>query len=400
MIKDLYKMPDKVSINVLTLNCWGIPYVSKNRKDRMEAITMKFATENYDIICLQEVWSTQDFEMMKSKMQEQLPYSHYFYSGVLGSGVCILSRYFIQDVMFHKWSLNGYVHKIHHGDWFGGKGVGLCRLKIYDMNVHIYITHLHAEYSRHNDEYAAHRVLQAFDTAQFIKMTCGGADSVILAGDLNTEPQDLAYKLICGVAGLVDTCSSNLNDLGTNECANNSYTSSKLARTFPEGKRIDHILYLGSKNYKMEVTNFQHPFPKRVPYKDFSYSDHEAIMASFKFSPGESQQVNVDVRDSLKEAISICETSLRNVGRQRFWYLLTGFILIVPLVGSIGLDCFIVSTSATIGLNVGRIFLTAILCYTLFMSTIWNNVEKNALSAGCLEMEICLRNLNNDLSKN
>lgn len=64
------------------------------------------------------------------------------FSGVLGSGVCILSRFPIQDVMFHKWPLNGYVHKIHHGDWFGGKGVGLCRLKIHDMNVNIYIAHV------------------------------------------------------------------------------------------------------------------------------------------------------------------------------------------------------------------------------------------------------------------
>lgn len=40
----------------------------------------------------------------------------------------------------------------------------------------------------------AHRVLQAFDTAQFIKLTSGGADFVILAGDLNTEPGDLAYR--------------------------------------------------------------------------------------------------------------------------------------------------------------------------------------------------------------
>ena len=113
------------------------------------------------------------------------------------------------------------------------------------------IFQLHAEYSRHNDEYTAHRVLQAFDTAQFIRMTCGGADSAILGGDLNAEPQDLAYRIMCGVAGLADACSNSSSNLGTNECANNSYTSSKLARKFPEGKRIDHILYLGSKNYKV-----------------------------------------------------------------------------------------------------------------------------------------------------
>ncbi|KOX76826.1 Putative neutral sphingomyelinase [Melipona quadrifasciata] len=390
-------MADEVLINILTLNCWGIPYVSQNKNARMIAIAEKFDIENYDIICLQEVWSVEDFKMIQVKTQEQLPYSHYFYSGVLGSGICILSKFPVKDVMFHKWSLNGYVHKIHHGDWFGGKGVGLCRLQIHNMNINVYITHLHAEYNSHSDEYIAHRILQAFDTAQFIKMTSGGVDSVILGGDLNTEPKDLAYKIICGVAGLADACS---NNLGTIECANNSYTSSKLARTFSEGKRIDHILYQGSKNVKIEITNFQHPFPKRVPYKDFSYSDHEAVMATFKFSPGESEIINTDVKDLIKEAINICETSLKNIRRQRFWYLLLSCILIIPLVWSMGLDCFLSSLDVTIGVNIGRILLTAILCYTLFMSSIWNSVEKNALKAGCSEMEIYLANLNNNLCKN
>ncbi|XP_031840231.1 neutral sphingomyelinase [Nomia melanderi] len=392
-------MTDEVTINILSLNCWGIPYVSKNREDRMKAIAEKFATENYDVICLQEVWSVNDFKMIKARTQEQLPYSHYFYSGVLGSGICVLSKYPIEDVMFHKWTLNGYVHKVHHGDWFGGKGVGLCRLKIHGMTVNIYTVHLHAEYNRHNDEYIAHRVLQAFDTAQFIRMTCGGADFAILGGDLNTEPQDLAYKIICGVAGLSDACSSVSNNLGTNECANNSYTSSKLARKVPEGKRIDHILYLSSKLNKVEVVNFHHPFPKRVPYKDFSYSDHEAVMATLKLSPGLSQPVNVDIRDSLKEAINICETSLKSVRRHRILYLIFACVLTVPLVCSMGLDCTIVSVGVNIGLNVIRVFLSAMLCYTLFMSTIWNSVEKNALKAGRLEMEIYLTNLNNNLLK-
>lgn len=99
----------------------------------------------------------------------------------------------------------------------------------------------------------AHRVLQAFDTAQFVRMTSGGADAVLLAGDLNTEPQDLAYRIIRGVAGLTDACPNSACHIGTNECANNSYTGAKLARTRPDGKRIDYILYLGSETVKVRI---------------------------------------------------------------------------------------------------------------------------------------------------
>lgn len=55
---------------------------------------------------------------------------------------------------------------------------------------------LHAEYDKNCDEYLAHRVLQAYDTAQFIQLTSGAADLVVLAGDLNSEPEDLAYRYL------------------------------------------------------------------------------------------------------------------------------------------------------------------------------------------------------------
>ncbi|XP_012055977.1 PREDICTED: putative neutral sphingomyelinase [Atta cephalotes] len=389
-------MTNEISVNVLTLNCWGIPYVSRNKNERMSAIAEKCISREYDIICLQEVWSVDDFNQIKTKAQEVLPYSHYFHSGVLGSGICILSRYPIHDVMFHKWPLNGYVHKIHHGDWFGGKGVGLCKIKVFHMYINVYITHLHAEYNRENDEYMAHRVLQAFDTAQFVKMTSGGVDAVIFAGDLNTEPQDLAYRIIRGVSSLADTCPDSQSHIGTNECANNSYTSSKLARTQPNGKRIDHIMYLGSKTVKVEVTNFGHPLPNRVPYKNFSYSDHEAVMATLKFTNDKHDVKDLDIIDSLKEAVEICEDALKSVQRQRFWYILSTCMLIIPLIWIIWLNCMNISLAADIGLNIVCILLTVLLCYTVFMSSLWNCAEKNALRAGRLAIEIYVTHLDNN----
>lgn len=59
-----------------------------------------------------------------------------------GSGVCILSRHPIEETFFHQWSVNGYIHKLHHGDWFGGKGVGLCKLKINNFNINVYSAHV------------------------------------------------------------------------------------------------------------------------------------------------------------------------------------------------------------------------------------------------------------------
>lgn len=109
---------------------------------------------------------------------------------------------------------------------------------------------------------------------------------------------------------------------------------------------------------------------------------------------------DLDVTDSLKEAIEICDNALKSVERQRFWYGLSACILIVPLIWSIWLNCMNLSLAVDIGLNIVCIFLTAILCYTLFMSSIWNNVEKNALKAGHSAIEIYTMQLNNDSRQN
>jgi len=108
----------------------------------------------------------------------------------------------------------------------------------------------------------------------------------------------------------------------------------------------------------------------------------------------------LDVTDSLKEAIVICENALKSVQRQRFWYALSACILIIPLIWSIWLNCMNMSLAVDIGLNIVCILLTAILCYTLFMSSIWNSVEKNALKAGYLAMDIYMTQLSIDPCQN
>lgn len=46
-------------------------------------------------------------------------------------------------------------------------------------------------------------------------------------GDLNTEPGDLAYRILVAASGLQDTYSETENgDCCTNECESNSYTPS------------------------------------------------------------------------------------------------------------------------------------------------------------------------------
>nr|CAG4640624.1 EOG090X00X3 [Eulimnadia texana] len=238
---------------ILTLNCWGILGISKDRKPRMAAIAKELLSGNYDFVFLQEVWVKSDYEFIAKQVSSVLPYSYYFHSGVINGGICVFSKAPFIDTFFHQWSLNGYFHKIQHGDWFGGKGVGICTVKYKGLQINLYTAHFHAEYDRENDEYQAHRVAQAFETAQMLRYSRHRADLSIFAGDFNTEPGDLPYRVLLYHGKLTDSfaASGKPEDEGmTNETPENSYTCKESLIKFPKGKRIDYVMYSSNENFK------------------------------------------------------------------------------------------------------------------------------------------------------
>ncbi|XP_041972796.1 putative neutral sphingomyelinase [Aricia agestis] len=376
------------TLNLFTLNCWGIPLVSKNRKERIKAIATYLINASHNIVCLQEIWSEADFIFLQEELRICLPYSHYFYSGVLGSGLCVFSKWPIQDVFFHQWPLNGYIHKIHHGDWFGGKGVGLCRIKTNDILINVYCTHLHAEYHE-DDMYLAHRVLQAYSTAEFVNLTKDPADISILAGDLNTAPGDLSFRLITELPELrdpfIERHVDNDNE-GTCDNINNSYSDPKMVKVNPGGKRIDHILYNLNPSWEAEIINFGNPLESRVPGEDFSYSDHNAVyleikmkQTNFKLRP--SQSVDTRRQETINATIKVCKDSTTTVMKSRKLFLMTGGLIFMFLLGSVGF------WPNNILADVIKIIMTGICFYYIMMGTIWNRIEINSLKAGLSALE-------------
>ncbi|XP_053662932.1 putative neutral sphingomyelinase [Anopheles marshallii] len=405
-----------MELSILTLNIWGIPYVSKDREVRVKAIGDVLASGNYDIVSLQEVWSDSDYQYLRQRVENVLPFCHYFYSGVVGSGLAILSRYPIVSAFFHAWSVNGYIHRIQHGDWFGGKGVGMAKIAVNDQLVHVYVAHLHAEYNRQCDDYMAHRVIQAHDTAQFIESTRGQSVLQVLAGDLNTEPGDLAYRVLVTSSKLKDSYDRKAigSAVGTNECHTNSYTDPTAAKQQPNGKRIDYVMYRIGDNYEGRLLEHRLPLPERVPGQTCSYSDHEAVYAKLilKKSSSTSTIQNLiacnsgKVRDeescsresreevareavlALRESVAICNESLKQLESHRRSYTLMAIGVIIVLINLLELQ-------APYGLKIAFLVLKFLLCaviiFFVVMATIWNVMEKHGILAGKLSMEIALK---------
>ncbi|KAH8380299.1 hypothetical protein KR009_009819 [Drosophila setifemur] len=427
-----------LELNILTLNIWGIPYVSSDRGPRIDAICKELGSGKYDIVSLQEVWAQQDSLRIQKATEAALPYAHYFHSGVMGAGLLVLSKYPILGTLFHAWSVNGYFHRIQHADWFGGKGVGLCRILVDGQMVHLYNAHLHAEYDNANDEYKTHRVIQAFDTAQFIEATRGNSVLQILAGDLNAQPQDISYKVLLYTSKMLDSCAS--DTFRTNECEHNSYTSARALARNPRGIRIDHIFVRGGDQVNAEILEYQLPFPERVPGEKFSFSDHEAVLAKLKLtriSPATSDaevatiDVNLTVDDNescavqqqqgaggdgkdqrqfpeeitcngsstslhslpaartaaLHEALALCDASLLQLNTDRILYYSAATFLFVLLV-------LLVEFTAPVGMRTMFLLLKfivfGVILFCVFMASIWNYMERNGVLQGKKSMEVML----------
>ncbi|XP_055069909.2 sphingomyelin phosphodiesterase 2 [Misgurnus anguillicaudatus] len=273
-----------IKLRVFSLNCWGIRYLTKLRKERFHMIGDLLYNEQFDVILLQEVWCETDVLFLKQKLSSVYPHSHHFKSGFIGSGLVVFSKHRIQDAFLYRYSLNGYPYMAQHGDWFGGKAVGKILLDISGLAVHVFVTHLHAEYCRERDSYLPHRVVQAWELQQFIRHTSAGADVVILGGDLNMHPDDLGTRLLRNCTGLLDCFTETANfdgcEGGNTHISENPFTNPHELVPFGGGVRIDYILFksLGPVDVSCEsLSTTKGP----IPGQPFSYSDHEALTAEF-----------------------------------------------------------------------------------------------------------------------
>lgn len=128
-------------VSVLSLNCWlllsrpaqadcrGLKWISKYRAERLEAIANRVAQSSYDIVALQEIWVYADFENLAKVTSHVLPYSKFYFSGVLGGGLAILSKWPMESTTMWRYPLNGRPTAFWRGDWYVGKGVASALIR-------------------------------------------------------------------------------------------------------------------------------------------------------------------------------------------------------------------------------------------------------------------------------
>ncbi|KAF8314493.1 inositol phosphophingolipids phospholipase C [Clavulina sp. PMI_390] len=262
---------DDTELRVLSFNCWGLKFVSKDRQQRFRAIADELAESPYDIIALQEVWVRADYELIRSRVSARLPYAKVFYAGALGAGIAILSRFPILETSSFSYTHNGSPIDVAAGDWIVGKGLfsAVISHPILD-EVEIFNTHMNAGGgdSGTNEVARISRITAAWELTKRIRHSAALGRHVIVTGDFNSIPSSLVMFIIREHGLLVDawaTAHPRTRNLEEHEeidspqkaidhygvTADSPFNTYSASKTFEgiagrwKGKRLDYILYRG-----------------------------------------------------------------------------------------------------------------------------------------------------------
>ncbi|KAH7923233.1 hypothetical protein BV22DRAFT_1069085 [Leucogyrophana mollusca] len=328
-------------IRVVSLNCWGLKYVSKDRHQRISAIAASLARSDYDIIALQEIWVEADFEHIRQSVASRLPYTKLFHSGALGAGLAILTKWPIVATSITPYSLNGEPIDAFGGDWFVGKGAGSVTILHPILGkVQIFDTHLYAKGGEDGPEYnRTHRLVNAWEFAKLTRTAAELGRYVIAAGDFNSIPTSLPMTIIRDHSGLSDAWAVShshtppptgmispiegvLNYGVTADSPLNSYRDSKpsgsrIVRQY-QGKRLDYILYRhpisNSPNAsipRLSCKDSKVVFTETVPGNTCSFSDHFGVEATLLIhTPAETNGNGGHPDDASTDGSAFTESSV------------------------------------------------------------------------------------------
>ncbi|KAI0053420.1 inositol phosphophingolipids phospholipase C [Auriscalpium vulgare] len=313
-------------LRIFSLNCWGLKYVSKNRTERIAAIASFLERSQYDIVALQELWVYADYQIVRVSVSKHLPYAKFFYSGALGAGLAIFSRFPIIAAAIQPYSLNGSPLDVKAGDWFVGKAAASVLITHPILGqVQVFNTHLFAKGGEGGPEHhRAHRLVNAWEFAKLARQSAEIGRYVIAAGDFNSIPTTLPMTVIREHGALSDAWETThppnasmtslnsvlspknaIETLGvTADSPLNSYSADKpldVHARASHGKRLDYVLF---RNPAVRHSSFAPSgtmpilaatesrvlLTENVPGKPFAYSDHFGLEATLVIKYPEAQE--------------------------------------------------------------------------------------------------------------
>lgn len=287
------------NLEIITLNCWALKFISKQTDARIAHIARRLEKSTSDIICLQEIWQERHWLQVKKLLSKTHPYAKYYYSGMMGSGLAILSRFPIRQTEMRPYTLNGRPQAFFRGDWFVGKGVASAIVELPGGRLcQIFNTHMHAPYNERKDTYLCHRTAQGWDLRKILKASVEAGYITFATGDFNSVPGSLVHRFLTSyLSDSFVTLHPNVpllpefeDGLSAEELVKrygvtcdvsplNTWRSEQAPSMLP--KRLDYVFH----DHNANPIDVEVIFTALVDRENFSPSDHFGLRCVYKIEP-------------------------------------------------------------------------------------------------------------------
>lgn len=175
-----------MSLKLVTFNIACGYLFTTNRPERMRAIGALIRDADPDLVGLQEAFTRRDRGVLLQALSgSRLVHRARFPAGVVGNGLLTLSAFPIIARAFHRYRHSSPWYKVHQGDWWAGKGIGLARVQLPGgRQVDFHNTHTQPDRGDAANVTVRHHQLQEF--ARFVNATREPGIPTLIAGDFNT----------------------------------------------------------------------------------------------------------------------------------------------------------------------------------------------------------------------
>lgn len=270
----------------------------------MDAIGRRLPELEADVFAFQEVWTADARARLVDAGRRSGHIHAWHHRSTRGSGgLLVLSRHPVRSAQFTRFALGGLPQRVHHGEYFAGKGVAQVTLATPAGPLCVAITHLSASYGRHGieDDYRGHRCAQVIDVAWALRNI---EAPVVLGGDLNAYETDAEVRILLGLSGLTDVAAA-LDRRQETVLPFSPYRPNEN----PPGPRIDYVLSRSGRARGLQPGDIERVLDEEfeVEGRRATYSDHTGLRAGFELddhgapAPPQSAEAVALARDLLEE---------------------------------------------------------------------------------------------------
>jgi endonuclease/exonuclease/phosphatase family metal-dependent hydrolase len=280
-----------VSLRILTLNVWGLPWpVGWKVPERVAAIGDAFPGLAPDVAAFQEAW-TADACIALAEAGRRAGLVHAFPEprGPGRGGLLLLSRYPLRDARFVPYALNGFPERIDHADYWGGKGFIACEIATADGAIAVAATHLHARYAaRELDPYLGHRMAQVVQLSAALRSR---SLPLLAVGDFNFEERFEENAVLLGLTGLADVA------VALDRREESVRWAGSVAR--PPGRgaaRIDYAFFRSGSETSLRPLAIERVLDRLIEIegRPANFSDHAGLLFELEIEPGGATLPAVD----------------------------------------------------------------------------------------------------------